>query len=637
MNKQSIIVFLSLAVLIVFINSYSPNSYVSVYHTRIDQFKEQQFKLLKEIEANKLTSPEDKKRIKDQIILSRHQLKGLDFWLRYLEPLAYKKLNGPLPVEWETEVFEKFEKPYKRFGAGLTLAEIHLEEKAVKDTLLHLITASLNTLPTYSADSITSQLKIHSHFYLCNRLFLLNLASIYTTGFECPDTSLVIPELSGMLKDVQQIYSEFNNSFPETSLSSKYLDTYTACLKFVYSQSANYSEFDHFTFIKDYINPLYDLNHQFILDYKVASKSYVDYTLNKKAASVFDKNLYHGQNSKGIFLRVNDEKVLSEIDKVGKLLFFDPILSGNNERSCASCHKPDQFFTDTLSRTSLHFDHQSALARNTPSLVNVGFNHLLMMDGKHISLQDQALAVITNAIEMGGSNKDVVQKVLSCSEYNKTFKKLLKYTPQESEITIEHISSAITLYYSKFSNHYSPFDEAMNKKAVLDEPAKKGFNLFMSKAQCATCHFVPQFNGVKPPFVGSEFEVLGVPTDLDHLNLSPDKGRHMVNPAEETMNAFRTGSIRNAAFTKPYMHNGVFNTLEQVIDFYDGGGGAGKGLNVSNQTLSTEPLRLSKAEKANLIMFINSLNEKVSPETPPAKLPASDIKVYNKRVTGGSY
>ena len=637
MSKPIILLFLSFAVLLVFINSNSPNPYISGYHKRIDQLKEQQFKLFKEIESNKLTSSEDKKRIKDQIVLSRRHLKKLDFWFRYLEPVAYKKLNGPLPVEWETEVFEKFEKPYKRFGAGLTLAEIHLEDEAIKDTLLCLIKSSLNTLPTYSADSITSQLKSHSHFYLCNRLFLLNLASIYTTGFECPDTSLVIPEMSGMLNDVKQIYLEFNNSFPETPLSTKYFDTYTACLEFVNSQSGNYSEFDHYTFIKDYVNPLYDLNHQFILDYNVASMSYVDYTLNKKAASIFDKNLYQGQNPKGIFLRVHDKKVLSEIDKVGKLLFFDPILSGNNQRSCASCHKPDQFFTDTLSRTSLHFDHQSALSRNTPSLVNVGFNHLLMADGKHISLQDQALAVITNAIEMGGSNKDLLQNVLSCSEYNKTFKKLLKYTPQEKEITIEHISSAITLYYSKFSNHYSPFDEAMNKTAGLDESAKNGFNLFMSKAQCATCHFVPQFNGVKPPFVGSEFEVLGVPADLQHSNLSPDEGRHIVNPSKETMNAFRTGSIRNAAFTKPYMHNGVFNTLEQVIDFYDGGGGAGKGLKVSNQTLSSEPLRLSKTEKANLIKFINSLTEKVGREIPPAKLPASDIKAYNRRVTGGSY
>src|SRR5690606_2454787 len=106
--------------------------------------------------------------------------------------------------------------------------------------------------------------------------------------------------------------------------------------------------------------------------------------------------------------------------------------------------------------------------------------------------------------------------------------------------TVEHIASAITLYYSKFSRYYSPFDEAMNEKKPIAADSKHGFNLFMSKAQCATCHFVPQFNGVKPPFVGSEFEVLGVPEDTAYSALSNDMGRHTVHKADEMMHAFRT-------------------------------------------------------------------------------------------------
>src|SRR6202008_4738618 len=100
-----------------------------------------------------------------------------------------------------------------------------------------------------------------------------------------------------------------------------------------------------------------------------------------------------------------------------------------------------------------------------------------------------------------------------------------KYTPQEPEVCFEHIASALTMYYATFSNYYSPFDNAMNDHADLDVPARNGFNLFMSKAQCATCHFVPQFNGVKPPFVSSEFEVLGVPADVKYHAISNDSGR----------------------------------------------------------------------------------------------------------------
>src|SRR5688500_15720855 len=137
----------------------------------------------------------------------------------------------------------------------------------------------------------------------------------------------------------------------------------------------------------------------------------------------------------------------------------------------------------------------------------------------------------------------------------------------------------------------------MNENKPVEESAKKGFNLFMSKAQCATCHFAPQFNGVKPPYVGSEFEVLGVPADTLYQSLSKDQGRYEINPAEETNHAFRTGTLRNIMQTAPYMHNGIFKTMDQVIKFYNGGGGAGRKLLVPNQTLSSDSLALTKQEK----------------------------------------
>ena len=119
--------------------------------------------------------------------------------------------------------------------------------------------------------------------------------------------------------------------------------------------------------------------------------------------------------------------------------------------------------------------------------------------------------------------------------------------------------------------------------------------------------------------------------------LSEDRGRFDVNPANETMNAFRTGSIRNAEYTKPYMHNGIFTTLEQVIEFYDAGGGAGRKLKVSNQTLSSDSLKLSASEKKELISFIHSLNEKIIFQKIPEKLPVSSNAGLNVRKVGGEY
>lgn len=639
-NKSFLIIGLSVLLFATF--SFQKNidsdSYIADYNTKLRTFKNSQLVLLETIKKSDLSSKTNREKIRLQIDQTRLALKNIDFWLRYLEPISYKQINGPLPVEWETEVFEKFEKPYKREGAGLTLAAIYLDEDTVKsEVLLNLIHSSISATEVFTRDSVAGQLKDYHHFYLCNRLFLLNLAAIYTTGFECPDPKNVIPELRSMLADVHKTYIAYNKGFTNTTLSSQYLEIYLNTINFVNKQSNDFEEFDHYTFIKDFINPLFTKNQQLIKEYNVVSKSYIDYSLNKNSTSIFSKNLYNGQNTKGIFLRVYDNKVLAEIEKIGKLLFYDPILSGNNQRSCASCHKPTQYFTDTLTNTSLQFDGKGFLPRNSPSLINAPYNHLILLDGKHISLQNQTKDVITNPIELGSNEQDVLKKVLSCKEYKEAFKSFLKYTPTEKDITLEHISSAITLYYGKFSKYYSPFDMAVNNKETLNENAKKGFNVFMSKAQCATCHFVPQFNGVKPPYVGSEFEVLGVPTDTNFTSLSPDKGRFNINAANETANAFRTGTVRNASKTAPYMHNGVFRTLEQVIDFYDLGGGNGKGLKVNNQTLSSDSLHLTKDDKTNLIAFINSLTENIEFENVPEKIPMSKNKKLNDRKVGGKY
>jgi cytochrome c peroxidase len=440
-----------------------------------------------------------------------------------------------------------------------------------------------------------------------------------------------------MLRGTKNIYASYNQSFPETPLTKEYLDQFEKTISFVNSQPVDFSVFDQFGFIKDYVNPLFALNQKFINEFSASSINFNDYTLNNNVQSIFDKSLYTTQNTKGEYSLVEDEKALSEIRYIGKLLFYDPILSGNNMRSCASCHKPTQYFTDTTVSTALQFDRKQRLPRNAPTLINSVYNHLIMLDGKHVTLQAQGMDVITNPTEMNSNEKELVRKVLSCKEYKVAFKKFLKLTPEEKDITLNHIVSAVTYYDGSYSRFYSPFDNAMNNKVQVSDDVKKGFGLFMSKAKCATCHFVPNFNGVKPPYIGSEFEVLGTPEDYNFKELSTDKGRYMINKAPETLHAFRTGSIRNAQYTGPYMHNGVFKTLEEVIDFYNVGGGQGKKLAVDNQTLSRDSLKLSPIEKIDLIAFIHSLNEKIIFEDPPISLPLSSEKTLNLRKVGGQY
>lgn len=622
-----------------FMDSSDPKGYLDGYRERLAVAASANARLWELAKTSDLGDPAARAGLRAEIRTARRRMKAVEIWTRYLDPIAYKSLNGPLPVEWETEVFEKFEKPYKRVAGGLTLAALELDEdEPRKDSLLVYLERSDSALSHfYLRDTITRELGTYHHFMLCNRLFLLNLAAVYTTGFENPDTSEIIPELRTMLRDTREIYQLYNASFPSTALKGEYLKLYDSAIVFAESQPDAYTAFNHFAFIRDFVNPLYRMNAAMVREYRVVSHNLIDYALNKNADDIFSKELYRGQNAKGIYLRVRDSADLAAITELGRLLFYDPILSGNNERSCASCHKPTEAFADTLMAASLRYDRGGMLARNTPSLINSEFNHLLMIDGKHYSLQHQVAGVIGSAPEMGGVEAEILKKVASCKTYRSGFEALMKYTPQSPELSMEHIASAITYYYCGFSKNRTPFDDAILRTGNLDADAVAGFNLFMGRAQCATCHFVPQFNGVKPPYAGSEFEVLGVPADTNFTALSMDSGRACVNPAPEMMHAFRTGTVRNAMRTAPYMHNGVFRTIDEVLEFYNRGGGAGRGLDVPNQTLSADPLGLSEHEKSQLKAFIRSLNEPLPMATLPQALPRSQMSALNKRKVGGSY
>ncbi len=627
----NIIYFTAFCSVVAFRYASIDNAYPTVYMSYSKGF-EQSIEALTNYQNNKDFNNDTFRHL---IHNARIQVKKLDFWWRYIDPIQYKLINGPLPVEWETEVFEKYEKPYKRIGGGLTLSEIALDDSNSLEAMQYIKSIE-QAYAHLKLDSVRAVLSTPDHFAFCNRLFLLNLASIYTTGFECPNSDRILPELEDMMLAVSTIYDAYENDHSEYQLGQQYRLLYQEAITFV-KETKTYEEFDHFKWLSEYINPLYALNAQFILQHRFSSRSMMDYTINKQATSIFQKDLYYGQNTKGIFLRVTDTTQLNIISDLGKMLFYDPILSGNNQRSCASCHLPEQGFTDTSNATALKFNYQGRLKRNAPSLLNAEYNHLVMQDGNHITLQGQALAVITNPEEMGLEKQLILKKVLSIKHYKNTLKALAELTPQSNQPSIDHIVSALTFYYSKFNNNRSQFDLALEKKSSISQQALNGFNLFMSKAQCATCHFTPHFNGVKPPYVGSEFEVLGTPDNLQYTAFGKDSGRYLVNPANETMHAFRTGTLKNISKTAPYMHNGIFKTLEEVIDFYNKGGGAGRGLPVHNQTLSSDELHLSPSEVSDIIVFLKTLDEDYIVEKRPAQLPKSKVAEYNKRQVGGTY
>jgi len=139
---------------------------------------------------------------------------------------------------------------------------------------------------------------------------------------------------------------------------------------------------------------------------------------------------------------------------------------------------------------------------------------------------------------------------------------------------------------------------------------KLGMNLFMGKALCATCHFMPLTNGTVPPFFSeTEKEVIGVPKTAANKKLDDDTGFYFMYEEPIQKGMFKTPTVRNVAITAPYMHNGVYENLEQVVDFYNQGGGAGLGFDLPHQTLPFDNLKLTKEEEQALVAFMKTLTD----------------------------
>jgi len=178
---------------------------------------------------------------------------------------------------------------------------------------------------------------------------------------------------------------------------------------------------------------------------------------------------------------------------------------------------------------------------------------------------------------------------------------------------IDSAALAIAAYVASLNPLNSPFDSYLQgNRSAMTKDQIKGFNLFMGKAQCGTCHFAPYFNSLVPPFYDiSEVEILGTTKDdnFKKPEYDQDMGRFDLYKIRYYRRAFKTPTIRNAQKTAPYMHNGTFKTLESVLDFYNKGGGNGLGLVIEDQTLPSKPLNLSKNECNQIIQFINSLTD----------------------------
>lgn len=285
--------------------------------------------------------------------------------------------------------------------------------------------------------------------------------------------------------------------------------------------------------------------------------------------------------------------------ELGKKLFFDPRLSGDGNMSCASCHNPMLGWSDGLATGK--GVKSMVLDRASPTVINTAFNSIQMWDGRKKSLEDQAMGPMEASVEM---NMDV-QKLFKWLNGNDGYRADFQRAYPGKAIDADTVSKAIASFERTVISNSAPFDQwVAGKQDAMSPDQIKGFALFIDpgKANCAACH-----SGAN--FTDNGFHNLGL---ASFGKENPDMGRYAQRPVASLKGAFKTPTVREAANTAPYFHDGSAKTLDELVEFYAKGG-----LVKTNLSKSMKELKLTKEELGQLVAFMNALSSPPQPFTLP--------------------
>ncbi len=285
----------------------------------------------------------------------------------------------------------------------------------------------------------------------------------------------------------------------------------------------------------------------------------------------------------------NNEPTAARV-ALGKMLFFDPRLSGDGNMSCASCHNPMFGWSDGLP-TARGFQSQ-VLGRATPTIINTAYNDLQMWDGRKHSLEDQAMGPLEADVEMNM----VVEQLFDWLSQNEGYRNAFAGAYPAEPINAKTTSKAIATFERTVVSRKAPFDDWVNGDSSAMTPTQiNGFKVFLDPegGNCAVCHQAPNFTD-------NGFHNLGLASFGHH---DADPGRFAQKPLKLMQGAFKTPTLRDVAQTAPYFHDGSAPGLADVVDHYVGGGEV-----ISNVSPNMKPLSLTDREKHNLIAFLHALS-----------------------------
>ncbi len=579
-------------------NSIGKKETLEYFRQNIYLFHQETTTLLRSIQQIDAKDSITIKNALDALKNTRLAFKRIEFFTEYFFKTETSIFNSAPKVEVEEPTLEYVE------PMGLQQIEALLTEDNAayhKDSLYQYAQAlheSVRDLPALLYNFELNDEQILESI----RIELIRMLTLSITGYDAPVLKTGIAETLVAIESIQEILQPYIRKGGTAGVGLKH---HLHACEIYLKKNQDFDSFNRMEFIINYGFPIQKELGILIKD--------LNLELNSTKYLKYNENLFSRHAIKKLDTNLNlanlDQRVL-----LGKKLFFDKNLSGNLSVSCATCHQPQNYFNDNLSR-SASLNKNEILKRNTPSLLYAGWQHTLFWEGRAKNLQEQIKDVVFNPSEMNGSHQMLYENVIESAKYAKLLQSAFP-DRHLKQMGIDEISMAISAFVQDLNPMNSAFDKyvAGDKNAMTTNQIN-GFNLFMGKAQCGTCHFPPYFNSLLPPLYEiSEVEVLGTlkTDDFRKIEADPDQGRYDVFKVPYYLQAFKTPTVRNAQKTAPYMHNGAFNSLESVLEFYNLGGAAGMGLPIKHQTLSSSPLNLSKKEINDVIQFINSLTDTIT-------------------------
>lgn len=538
--------------------------------------------------------------LKTSFLKMRQTFKSSEFLLCYSESDEVRRINGAnLAInEYHAETPMDGKQPH-----GLQVMEslVYNQEEGFREDLkkeVVLLEALIGKILDRNLSmGIADGKEYNSVVWDAIRLELFRVETLGITGFDVPESLNSLPETKAVFHSLQKNVRLYEVKFKEKKLGKDFAEGMMLFdrAQVLLGSAADFNSFDRLSFMTEVLHPLQrwvkrssdELEYIYLLNLK---------PIDNKAAFLYDSLFF---NPAYFSDEMTPEKVA-----LGKKLFNDSRLSADGSRSCASCHQQGKGLADGLIKNN-SIDGGSLLKRNTPTLLNAGFQTRFFYDSRAKRLEIQVMDVIHNPLEMGADVSEIASLIKDDPQYKELFLKTYK-----GVVTKSTIANALADYVRSLVSFNSRFDRYLRgERTLLSESEKRGFNVFSGKAKCATCHFAPLFNGLLPPFYkDNESEILGVPmSSNDPKTIDPDLGKFDNTRLELHKYAFKTVTVRNVELTGPYMHNGVFKTLEEVVEFYEKGGGAGQGMDLPSQTLPGAALKLTEPEKRDLVHFLKAL------------------------------